>query len=170
MKLLLFMGDSDDEVRDRVTMYLRVMKEPPLAETYVKDESVFSLAALESKLVAYVRDADASDQPFDATSLPKISQEQARQESPSALETIHTLAPWKSAKTVTPAPMAAEAQSAYVKQLQAVPELASYGPVLNSSAKPIPLTESETEYVMSCVKHIFKEHTVFQAGYSFSQH
>ncbi|KAF9512742.1 hypothetical protein BS47DRAFT_1376887 [Hydnum rufescens UP504] len=150
------LDDSDDEVRDRATMYLRVMKEPPLAETYVKDESVFSLAALESKLVAYVKDADASNQPFDTTSLPKISREQARQESarPSALETIHTLVPQKSA------------QSAYAKQLQAVPELASYGPVLNSSAKPIPLTESETEYVVSCVKHIFKEHIVFQFNVS----
>jgi coatomer subunit gamma len=69
-----------------------------------------------------------------------------------------------------PAPTAAEAQSAYAKQLQAVPELASYGPVLNSSAKPIPLTESETEYVVSCVKHIFKEHIVFQVGYSLSRH
>ena len=46
-----------------------------------------------------------------------------------------------------------------------VPELASYGPVLNSSIKPTPLTESETEYQVSVVKHIFKEHVVFQVRF-----
>jgi coatomer protein complex subunit gamma len=44
-------------------------------------ESVFSLAALESKLVAYVNDADASAQPFDASSIPKISRAQLAAES-----------------------------------------------------------------------------------------
>jgi len=42
-----------------------------------------------------------------------------------------------------------------------VPELATYGAILNSS-KPVPLTENETEYQVSCVKHIFREHIVFQ--------
>lgn len=59
-------------------------------------------------------------------------------------------------------PSAAEAQSMYAKQLAEVPELASYGSVLKSSAKPVELTESETEYVVTCVKHIFVEHIVFQ--------
>lgn len=61
-----------------------------------------------------------------------------------------------------PPPTAAETQSAYAAQLAAVPELASYGTVFNSSAKPVPLTESETEYLVTCVKHLFKEHVVFQ--------
>jgi hypothetical protein len=38
--------------------------------------------------------------------------------------------------------------------------------VLNSSAKPAQLTESETEYQVSCVKHIFAEHVVFQFNVS----
>jgi len=41
---------------------------------------VFSLSALESKLVAYVKDVDAASQPFDASSVPKVSREQAAQE------------------------------------------------------------------------------------------
>lgn len=43
-------------------------------------ESVYSLSALESKLVAYVNDADASKQPFDSSTVPKISRKQAAQE------------------------------------------------------------------------------------------
>lgn len=60
------------------------------------------------------------------------------------------------------APAEADSQSLYAKQLAEVPELASYGPVLKSSARPIELTETETEYVVSVVKHVFKEHIVFQ--------
>ena len=61
-----------------------------------------------------------------------------------------------------PPPTAAETQSAYAQQLTEVPEFSSYGPVLNSTATPAQLTESETEYQVTCVKHIFKEHIAFQ--------
>lgn len=60
------------------------------------------------------------------------------------------------------APSAAEKQSAFIQQLSEVPEFESYGAVLNSSATPSQLTESETEYQVNCVKHVFKEHVVFQ--------
>lgn len=53
-------------------------------------------------------------------------------------------------------------QSAYADQLAAVPDFAEYGAILGSSKQPAQLTESETEYVVSCVKHVFKEHIVFQ--------
>lgn len=43
-------------------------------------ESVFSLSALESKLVSYISDPSASSQPFDVSSIPKISRAQAAKE------------------------------------------------------------------------------------------
>ena len=140
----------------------------PLLIYLLFEESVFSLAALETKLVSYIRDDGATEVPFDVSDLPKISREQVRQESarPSALDTINSLQPQPKATTSTaPAPTAADAQSAYAKQLAAVPEFESYGAVLNSSAKPTMLTESETEYVVSCVKHVFREHIVFQVWF-----
>jgi len=45
--------------------------------------------------------------------------------------------------------------------IYAIPELASLGRVFRS-APPVPLTESETEYVVSCVKHILADHVVLQ--------
>lgn len=45
--------------------------------------------------------------------------------------------------------------------LYAIPELAHLGRVFRSST-PIPLTESETEYVVSCIKHVYEEHVVLQ--------
>lgn len=41
---------------------------------------MFSLAVLETKLVAYVKDPAAAVQPFDVSSVPKISRAQAAQE------------------------------------------------------------------------------------------
>jgi len=160
------LDDVDDEVRDRAALYLKVIDEPRLAEKYVKDDSVFSLSALESKLVAYVKDEDATSKPFDVSSVPKVSREQAAQEvaRPSSLDTIGAPV----ARTTTPAPApqtAEETRSSFVQQLAQVPELASYGTIINSS-KSAQLTENETEYQVSCVKHIFREHIVFQFNVS----
>ncbi|GBE77535.1 Probable coatomer subunit [Sparassis crispa] len=160
------LDDVDDEVRDRAAMYLKVYDAPSLAATYIKEESVFSLPALESKLVSYISDTDALATPFDVSSVPKISRAQAAKEAarPSSLETIGVPS---TSKAATPPPQtSAETQSAYIQQLAEVPELASYGPVLHSSIKPAQLTERETEYQVSCVKHIYKEHIVFQFNVS----
>jgi coatomer protein complex subunit gamma len=85
---------------------------------------------------------------------------------PSTLDTVTasiTKRPTITASAPAP-PTALETQSAYASQLSAIPQFASYGGVINSSAKPIALTESETEYVVTCVKHIFKENIVFQVS------
>ncbi|KZT30960.1 coatomer subunit gamma [Neolentinus lepideus HHB14362 ss-1] len=160
------LDDVDDEVRDRAAMYLKVVKEPELANVYVKEESIPSLAALEAKLVAYVNEPEAAEQPFDFSSIPRISRAQAVSDAarPSTLDTIS--APTTKKSATPPPPTAAETQSAYAQQLAEVPDFASFGPVLHSSSKPTPLTESETEYQVSCVKHFFKDHIVFQLNVS----
>lgn len=52
---------------------------------------------------------------------------------------------------------------AAVNELEKIPALASFGPIFKSS-RPVELTESETEYVVACVKHVFAEHVVFQVN------
>ncbi|ORX37310.1 adaptin N terminal region-domain-containing protein [Kockovaella imperatae] len=160
--------DVDDEVRDRAAMYLKVLDEQSLADAFVREEATFSLATLESELESYVKDNGRHSTAFEISSIPKISREQASAEAassrPSALESIAS-----SSKTAEPSPApvsAAETQSSYSAQIAAVPELSSYGPILKSSPRPIQLTESETEYVVSLVKHVFKEHVVFQFNVS----
>ncbi|MBW0529587.1 hypothetical protein O181_069302, partial [Austropuccinia psidii MF-1] len=166
------LDDVDDEVRDRAALYLKVLTEDPLADKLVKDESTISLAALESKLVSYISEKGAAQAPFEVSSIPRISKEQAhqeairaRQEASSDLAILnnssHT-ADKSQLGSIASAPSAAETQSTYAAQLGTVPEFSSYGKVLKSSAKPIPLTEHETEYVVSVVKHLFVEHIVFQ--------
>lgn len=81
---------------------------------------------------------------------------------PSTLDTIGVPTA-KKASDSPPPPSAEETRSAYAQQLAEVPELADYGPVINSTSSLAQLTETETEYQVTCVKHIFKEHIVFQA-------
>ncbi|VDB94519.1 unnamed protein product [Peniophora sp. CBMAI 1063] len=161
------LDDVDDEVRDRAAFYLRTIRAAPLAEKYVKDDSVYSLSALESKLVAYINDPSSSRSALDVASVPRISRAQAVQESarPSSLDTIGAPAATTSAPSPPP-PTAEQTASAYATALSEVPEFANYGPVLNSSSKPAQLTESETEYQVSVVKHVFAEHIVFQFNVS----
>lgn len=57
---------------------------------------------------------------------------------------------------------ALDQQAVYAEQLAAISEFASFGTLFKSSTKPVELTESETEYVVHCVKHTFAKHLVFQ--------
>jgi coatomer protein complex subunit gamma len=51
------------------------------------------------------------------------------------------------------------------EQLSAVPEFAHLGPTFKSSS-PVDLTESEVEYVVRCIKHVFSHYVVFQVNHS----
>ena len=54
-------------------------------------------------------------------------------------------------------------QDQYVSQLSRIPELNGIplGPLLKS-ALPVDLTETETEYFVQCIKHIYRNHIVLQ--------
>lgn len=132
---------------------------------------MYTLPYFEHQLVMYVTAEDKSifDSPFDISSVPVVSREQADAEDRTKKMTTATptLKAPKSGSTKA-APSAAEATASasaaaqkYAEQLMQIPEMSAYGSVLKSSSV-IELTESETEYVVSVVKHIFKEHIVLQ--------
>lgn len=68
--------------------------------------------------------------------------------------------PTKATGAEAVATASAQAQK-YAQELMEIPEMKEFGSVLKSSPL-IELTEAETEYVVSLVKHIFKEHIVLQ--------
>ena len=49
----------------------------------------------------------------------------------------------------------------FVEKFSAIPEIAQLGPLFKSS-QPAQLTESETEYVVNCIKHVFPQHLLLQ--------
>ncbi|KND04921.1 coatomer subunit gamma [Spizellomyces punctatus DAOM BR117] len=171
------LDDNEDEVRDRAVMYLRIIDDEDLCKRYIADETTYSWPSLERKLVEYVNDEAAHSSAFDISTTPVITAAQERAERARVATAAAELAvptlrstqggPTPSAPSSTPAargavPSAAgDAQAGYAAAMEKIPELAGLGSLFKSS-KPVELTESETEYVVSCVKHVFSEHLVFQ--------
>jgi coatomer protein complex subunit gamma len=166
------LDDTDDEVRDRAALNLRLMQEDDdIAERFIKNDSMYSLASFEHKLVMYVTSDDLKvfSTAFDLSTVPVVSHEQALAEerTKKLIASTPTLkAPTTEAKKVNGATADAgsstlAAAQKYTEQFQTIPELAAYGSVLKSSAV-VELTESETEYVVSAIKHVFKDHIVLQ--------
>lgn len=135
-------------------------------------DSIYSLPVFEHQLVLYVSTGDKKtfSTPFDLSNIPIVTREQAEAEERKAKLTISTptlkapsTGPKKesSAATSDAGASGVAAAQRYAQQLLQIPEMRSYGPLLKSSTV-IELTESETEYVVSAVKHIFKEHIVLQ--------
>jgi coatomer protein complex subunit gamma len=181
------LDDVDDEVRDRAALNLRLMTESDeMADRFIKNgefafqspkklltevENSFALPYFEHQLVMYVTADDKStfDIPFDIAAIPVVTKEQADAED--RTKKLTTVTPTIKAPKAGPtkaAPTGAEAVASasaaaqkYQQELLKIPEMKAYGSVLKSSPV-VELTESETEYVVSVVKHIFKEHIVLQ--------
>lgn len=167
------LDDTDDEVRDRAALNLRLMKEEDdIAIRFIKNDSMFSLSTFEHKLVMYVTSDDRSvfSKAFDVSSVPVVSHEQALAEE--RTKKLTTATPTLKAPSAGPekpkmngaADATANVTNAaqkYTDVFANIPELKAYGAVLKSSA-PIELTESETEYVVTAVKHVFKDNIVLQ--------
>ncbi|KAL3621234.1 hypothetical protein CASFOL_036146 [Castilleja foliolosa] len=149
--------DTDDEVRDRATLYLNTLGDGSVAETDkdVKDFLFGSLdiplANLETSLKKYIQ--DPTEEPFDVDSVPKEVKSQPLTEKK---------APGKKPTGLGAPPSApVSAVDSYEKLISSIPEFASFGKLFKSSA-PVELTEAETEYSVNVVKHIFNRHVVFQ--------
>lgn len=164
------MDDVDDEVRDRASMYLRIIANEELCKKYVANESTYSWAALETNLVRYVQDNSAHQTPFDMKPIPVISKTQALQEKSRAktaalqeglLPSSSLQSSLSSSGSRGAAASAKDTQKVQSEAMENIPQLVMLGPVFKSS-KPVELTESETEYVVKCIKHIFAGHVVFQ--------
>ncbi|KAG6022751.1 hypothetical protein E4U19_002343 [Claviceps sp. Clav32 group G5] len=167
------LDDVDDEVRDRAALNLKLMGEEDdaMAENFVKNESMFSLPIFEHQLVMYVTSDDQTsfNDPFDISSIPVVTREQADAEDRTKKLTAAApslkapkLGPSKAPVGSAEAAASASAQAQrYAEELMQISEMSEFGHVLKSS--PVTeLTEAETEYVVTLVKHVFKEHIVLQ--------
>lgn len=131
---------------------------------------MYSLSTFEHQLVMYVTSNDKQTfaAAFDVSSVPVVSQEQALAEERTkklttatpTLKAPSTGPPKGKANGVAEAATAAATQK-YAEQLMQHPDIKEYGTLLKSSV-PVELTESETEYVVTAVKHVFKENIVVQ--------
>ncbi|XP_018336880.1 coatomer subunit gamma [Agrilus planipennis] len=147
--------DTDDEVRDRATYYSHILKQKDqgLYESYILQPLQISIPCLERSLREYLE--APSDTPFDIKSVPlaTVPTEEEKQATVQKTEGILTIGPSK------PIPVSREEN--YTERLSTLPGIQTLGPLFKSS-EIIELTESETEYVVRCVKHCYTKHMVLQ--------
>ena len=174
--------DEDDETRDRAAIAVAVLEDameknpyiPPPEDAEAEDippdtpvaddtaayvflESLpMSFDRLERSMKAYLQtpvSMDSAD-PITFESLPIVEDmpdEPNPAEDPTMDDPVNgVMEPPKKKEVVDPA-----------AAVYAIPELAALGRAFRSTP-PVPLTESETEYVVTCVKHIFDKHVVLQ--------
>ncbi|KAF8112287.1 hypothetical protein N665_0065s0064 [Sinapis alba] len=147
--------DSDDEVRDRATLFLSVLGGDGTVDTD-RDSKEFLFGSLEVPLVnmeTSLKNYDPSEEAFDINSVPREVKSQPLAEKKSQGKKPTGLG----------APPAAPASGfdGYERLLSSIPEFAAFGKLFKSSS-PVELTEAETEYAVNVVKHIFDNHVVFQ--------
>ncbi|XP_071050654.1 coatomer subunit gamma [Onthophagus taurus] len=149
--------DPDDEVRDRATYYSNILREgdKSLFSNYIVEPMKVSIPALERSLKEYVQ--GPTDQPFDIKSIPVVT--------PTAPEEIHAAAQKTEGMLIstgpTTKPVQATREETYLKEMATIPELQQLGPLFKSS-EIVELTESETEFVVRCIKHCYSKHLVLQ--------
>eukprot|EP00339_Tiarina_fusa_P030037 CAMPEP_0117082228 /NCGR_PEP_ID=MMETSP0472-20121206/57917_1 /TAXON_ID=693140 ORGANISM="Tiarina fusus, Strain LIS" /NCGR_SAMPLE_ID=MMETSP0472 /ASSEMBLY_ACC=CAM_ASM_000603 /LENGTH=572 /DNA_ID=CAMNT_0004810405 /DNA_START=864 /DNA_END=2579 /DNA_ORIENTATION=- len=139
-------GDSHAVVRESALVHYKILQNAEL-NSYVDGQLGVPVGNLISTLQGYL--ADGPSKPFDIDSVPKKVKQQPKKKDENTVA-----APARA--SVTPSGV-----RNYAEQLAKVPELVELGRVLASS-KTIPLTESETEYTVSCIKHMYEEHIVLQ--------
>mmetsp|Transcript_16869 Transcript_16869/g.25392 ORF Transcript_16869/g.25392 Transcript_16869/m.25392 type:complete len:953 (+) Transcript_16869:1-2859(+) len=172
------LSDDDDEVRDRAAVLLKTFegreggddseektaKESNALHFLLEEPLPMSLAALDRSVRAYMSHPSAAtdSRPVSLSLLPIIedpySQTSTTKASTSGRSIGSAVAANKSGgATQGETEVSADPASALYK----IPELAHLGRAFRST-KETALTESEMEYVVSCVKHIFDTHVVLQ--------
>lgn len=153
------LSDEDDEVRDRAVMIVKSleMAQNDAELKYMLDEPLpMSFTALERSVKAFLAHPSSSNHSVQITftTLPIIEDSYvppvARTGAKKSKQTSVSAAPEVLSEVVDPA-------AAVYK----IPAFANLGRAFRSSVE-VALTETEMEYVVSCVKHIFEQHVVLQ--------
>eukprot|EP01112_Ceratiomyxa_fruticulosa_P000143 TRINITY_DN10163_c0_g1_i1.p1 TRINITY_DN10163_c0_g1~~TRINITY_DN10163_c0_g1_i1.p1 ORF type:complete len:464 (-),score=84.26 TRINITY_DN10163_c0_g1_i1:462-1853(-) len=156
--------DTDDEVRDRAAFYLKALEspDPELTSRLILEDFKVPLTNLEISVQEYL--AAPSEAPFDLSAVPTVEVQKPRETSTSGTKVSgqpSSAAPPAASTYAFGPSAAADKRKKFIAQLAEQPKLAHLGELFKSSST-VELTESETEYVVNCVKHIFPTHIVFQ--------
>lgn len=145
--------DGDDEVRDRATYFKAILEQHQqnLNSHYILNGLQVSLSSLERALHSYT--LSTCQEPFDIKSVP-VAPVAPEPKAAQADGSLHTAKRGETKSTATRHDM-------FVEKFAAIPEIAKLGPLFKSST-PAELTESETEYVVQCIKHVFPQHLLLQ--------
>ena len=157
MLLAKSQNDDDDEVRDRATTCIRLLDEGSASDVLL-GKIPTSFVTLAKQVELYMQRPSPGPISFDA--LPVIEE---REETDTEKKKKQASSGFENSYDDADALNSGEDESASnsAEELYAIPEFASLGPIFRSCA-PVELTESETEYLVRCTKHVFSQHVVFE--------
>uniref|UniRef100_A0ACD5XIH9 Uncharacterized protein n=1 Tax=Avena sativa TaxID=4498 RepID=A0ACD5XIH9_AVESA len=147
--------DTDDEVRDRATLYLETLNGEVAVGNSEKDVKEFLFGSFDvplANLEASLRTYEPSEEPFDISLVSREAKSRPLQDKK---------VPGKKPPAGAPAHAPVSAVDAYQKVLSSIAEFSGFGRLFKSS-EPVELTEAETEYAVNVVKHIYERHVVLQ--------
>lgn len=158
--------DDDDEVRDRAATLVKTLEgsQDEHGLNFLLEEPLpMSFAALDRSMRAYLAHPSAAtdSRPVTLSSLPIVEDPYSQA---AAAAKVASTARAPGASTVAAAkkdPAEVTLVTDPASALYKIPELAHIGRAFRSCPE-VALTESEMEYVVSCVKHIFNDHIVLQ--------
>uniref|UniRef100_A0A7S1GAC4 Coatomer subunit gamma n=1 Tax=Bicosoecida sp. CB-2014 TaxID=1486930 RepID=A0A7S1GAC4_9STRA len=154
--------DEDDEVRDRAALHLALLRTAGDGSpgALVSCALPLPVTALAKALHAYQLRPPAGSFSFEA--LPHVEVVDDAEETAAATGGAGGGDGGAAFGTASrPAGAAASTDSSYADDLYKIPAFASLGPLFRST-RPSELTETELEYVVNCVRHVFADHVVFQ--------
>mmetsp|Transcript_24638 Transcript_24638/g.60544 ORF Transcript_24638/g.60544 Transcript_24638/m.60544 type:complete len:733 (+) Transcript_24638:239-2437(+) len=144
--------DNDDEVRDRAAFFVAALQDQASRVDSIDRDFSFPLASFETSLRNFV--TDPSESPFDM----------------GVVDSTPEIDVYKTKGTTTYQNLHSNASGSHSldKELEesqgmvtGIAQFVQNGPIFKS-CRSVELTEAETEYKVTCTKHIFKEHVVFQ--------
>jgi coatomer protein complex subunit gamma len=157
--------DEDDEVRDRAVFYTTLLSSevnvPLLRELLISQLDV-PLTNLEKALANYLANGKF-EQPFDIDSVPKHEVIEPKKEKKEMK--VENVA--QKQQQIIQQQTAVASESETSSQLEFQRKISTFQQQfkigeLFASSKAVELTEAEAEYVVTCVKHIFPQHILFQ--------
>eukprot|EP00727_Mastigamoeba_balamuthi_P007460 m51a1_g3334 putative coatomer subunit gamma-like (888) ;mRNA; f:379003-382858 len=152
--------DNEDEIRDRAVFYLRALEEQDrpqeVMQALVAPELSVPLENLEAALEAYLA-GPSTEAAFDMSAVSKEVKKVI------AKEAEENLAPKKPSDRYSEFElMAGLGLRDIQKRLAEMPDVAALGDLLRVSPAELPLTEKETEYVVSYRKYTYSTHMLFE--------
>lgn len=150
--------DTDDEVRDRATYFSTILQSgsPILCKDYITERPSISIPLLERALRDHLN--GPCDTNFDLSVVPTALVTAGNDEHSTKTGAGDLMIMSSSNAPKVPKISREEANA---ERLAQIPGIQSLGPLYRSSA-PIQLTESETDYTVQLIKHVYARHLVFQ--------
>jgi len=161
--------DNDDEVRDRATFFVALLKSMESADglgglepqSLVMEKLAVPLEALESSCKTYMQAPSAK--PFTLADV-TVDPELLVRERKAAAAAAKASAKSDGIEPASPSVTAASAEKRADQEadlLSKMPQFVHLGPRFTSSKK-VPLSEAGTEYEISVIKHVYANHILLQ--------